>query len=69
VGDVAYGDPQGAGRIERVNAEQFVDETGVQEAMNLFFNPAGIDYSKPEEVRAAQARELLRARTPLQPTP
>ncbi len=66
-GDTAYGNQAGIGGIKRVNAERFVDETGQQEALNLFFNPTGIDYSRPEEARATQARELLRARTPLTP--
>ncbi len=66
-GDTAFADFPGIGGIKRVNAERFLDETGQQEALNLFFNPTGIDYSKPEEARAAQAREILRARTPLTP--
>lgn len=65
VGDTAYAQPVGRDEINSVHAEQFVDETGLQEALNLFFNPAQIDYSKPVEEQIRISRELLRARTPL----
>jgi hypothetical protein len=57
------------GPIRAVYAGEYVDETGVQEAMNLFLNPVDVDYSQPEQEIRRQAEELLRARNPLNQTP
>lgn len=57
------------GPIRAVYAGEYVDETGVQEAMNLFLNPVDVDYSQPEQEIRRQAEELLRARNPLNETP
>ena len=61
--------PQPGAEYRSLYAGEYLDETGVQEAMNLFLNPVDVDYSQPEQEIRRQAEELLRARNPLNQTP
>jgi hypothetical protein len=68
-GDTAYGQPEFLGDIERIEAGQFIDDNGLQEALSLFLDPAGIDYSNPQEERTRQAIEYLQTRATRTETP
>ena len=68
-GDTAYGQPRYLRDIERIEAGQFIDDNGLQEALGLFLDPAGIDYSNPQEEQTRQALEYLRTRATRTETP